>query len=260
MMTNLRLRHLATVLLFAASSCCLFAQSAQITGRVTDSTGAVVTGAKIEVLNTGTGVRREIETNENGYYTAPLLVRGTYSVHAQQSGFKEIVRSGLTLDEGQNLRLDLTLEVGQITDKIEVTGAAPLLETERPTVSTVVTSQRILDMPTSGRNPMQFALFVPGVRTAGTFGELPNSAYGAGRASFGGGAAAVNNYMVDGIASENATSGSMQNPLSVDATEEFRLIVRNPSAEFGRTRRRRDESGQPFRHQRISRQSLRVPS
>lgn len=211
------------------------AQTAQITGRVADASDAVVLGAKVAVINTETGVRREIATNADGYYAAPLLIRGTYSVRVQQGGFKESVRSGLTLDEGQTLRIDFALEVGQVSEKVEVTGAAPLLETEGATISTVVTNQKILDMPTVGRNPLQFALLVPGVRAAGSYGDLPVSAFGGGRASIGGGGASVNSYMVDGIASENFTSGSLQTPLSVDATEEFRLIVRNPSAEFGRT-------------------------
>ena len=133
------------------------------------------------------------------------------------------------------MRVDFLLEVGQVSDRVEVSGAAPLLETERPTISTVIPSQKILDMPTVGRNPLQFALLVPGVRATGSYGDLPVSAYGGGRASIAGGGTSTNNYMVDGIASENFTSGSMQNPLSVDATEEFRLIVRNPSAEYGRT-------------------------
>ena len=228
-----RLSALAGLLLCLAAI--LPAQTAQITGRVTDSTGSLVVGATVLVTNTETGVGRDLQSNEDGYYTAPLLVRGSYTVQVSQTGFKKLVRSGLTLDDGQNLRIDFALEVGLVTEQIEVSGAAPLLETERQTLSTVIPSQKILDMPTYGRNPLQFALLVPGVRAVGSYGDLPVSAYGGGRASISGGSASTNNYMVDGIASENFTSGSMQNPLSVDATEEFRLIVRNPSAEYGRT-------------------------
>lgn len=212
-----------------------FAQSSQITGLVADSSGAAIANAKVSILNTDTGVERLVMSNSEGYYSAPLLTRGNYRVTATSSGFKELLRRGLTLDEGQVLRLDITLEIGQVSEKIEVQGAAPLLETESPTLSTVITNQKILDLPTVGRNPLQFALLVPGVRTVGSYGDLPVSAFGGGRASIAGGASGTNNYMVDGIASENFTSGSLQTPLSVDATEEFRLIVRNPSAEYGRT-------------------------
>src|SRR4051812_2218015 len=98
------------------------AQTAQITGRVADTTGGVLPTAKIVVTNTDTGVRREVETNVEGYYSAPLLARGSYTVVAQQAGFKEAVRSGLTLDEGQTLRLDFSLEIGQVSEKVEVSG------------------------------------------------------------------------------------------------------------------------------------------
>ena len=118
---------------------------------------------------------------------------------------------------------------------MEVNATAPLLETERPTISTVITNQKILDLPTSGRNPLQFALLVPGVRATGLFGDIPITAFDGSRASIGGGTPSSNNYMVDGIAAENFTSGGLQTPLSIDATEEFRLIVRNPSAEYGRS-------------------------
>jgi outer membrane receptor protein involved in Fe transport len=224
--------HAFTVLAFVGF---LKGQTAQITGRITDSARAVIVGAQVSVVNTETGVRRELLSNEEGYYTAPLLARGTYSVQAKQPGFKESLRTGLSLDEGQVLRIDFTMEVGQVSERVEVSGAAPLLETENATVSTVVTNQKILDMPTVGRNPLQFALLVPGVRAAGSYGDLPVSAFSGGRAAIGGGGVSTNNYMVDGIAAENFTSGSLQTPLSVDATEEFRLIVRTPSAEYGRT-------------------------
>lgn len=226
------LSSLAAALLFASV---LPAQTAQITGRITDSTQSVMVGAKVFVTNTDTGVRREITTNNEGYFTAPLLARGTYRVEVQQAGFKSAVRDGMTLDEGGSLRTDFVLEVGAVTESVEVSGAAPLLETERPTLSTVITNQKILDLPTAGRNPLQFALLVPGVRAVGLFGDLPVSAFDGSRASIGGGSPSGNNYMVDGIAAENFTSGGLQTPLSVDATEEFRIIVRNPSAEYGRT-------------------------
>lgn len=218
-----------------AASLPLVAQTAQITGRVTDSSQAVIAGARVLVINTETGVRREVLTNDEGYFTAPLLTRGNYRVEASRNGFKTAVQSGIALDEGAAVRADFALDIGQTSDSIEVSGAAPLLETERPTISTVITNQKILDLPTAGRNPLQFALLVPGVRAVGLFGDLPVSAFDGSRASIGGGNPSGNNYMVDGIAAENFTSGGLQTPLSVDATEEFRLIVRNPSAEYGRT-------------------------
>jgi hypothetical protein len=210
-------------------------QTAQITGRVVDQSGAVVVGAKLAVTNMETGVKRVSNTSDDGYFTAPLLTRGNYEITVIQTGFKQATQSGITLNEGQNLRVDFTLQPGEVTEQIVVSGAAPLLDTENATLSTVVADKQIQDMPTVGRNPLQLALLVPGVHASGSYGALPVSAYGGGKAAIAGGPVSANNYMVDGIAADNFTSGSMQSPLSVDATEEFRLIVRSPSADLGRT-------------------------
>jgi len=229
------LRVLALLLGVLSIPFSVLGQSTQITGRVVDSTGAVVVGAKVTVVNTETGVVRTVSTNNDGYYTASSLTRGTYKVTVSQAGFKASVRSGLTLDEGRNLQIDFALEIGQVTQEIQVSGAAPLLETETAQLSVVVPSQRLTDMPTVGHNPLQFALLVPGVRAAGNYGQLSVSANSGGHGAIAGGPISANNYMSDGIAAEAYTSGSMQSPLSVDATAEFRLIVRNAPAEYGRT-------------------------
>ncbi len=223
--------------LIALLACPLFliGQTAQISGRIADRTDAVITGARVTITNSATGVRREVTSNEQGYYTAPLLTRGTYDIVVEQAGFRKATVSNVTLNEGQALRSDVALELGSVSDSVEVNAVSPLLETERPAISTVITNQKILDLPTSGRNPLQFALLVPGVRAVGLFGDIAISAFDGSRASIAGGPPSTNNYMVDGIAAENFTSGGLQNPLSIDATEEFRLIVRNASAEYGRT-------------------------
>ncbi len=233
--TRHNLRMLAAIAVIAASSRLACAQTAEITGRVVDSTGAVVSGAQILVKNVETGVLRTLQTSDDGYFTAPLLTRGVYEVTVDQSGFKRATYTALKLDDGQSLRVDFALQLGNVSEQVSVSGGEPLLETENATLSTVIESRQIRDLPTVGRNPLQFALLVPGVRAAGAYGGVPNSAFSGGRAAIAGGPVSTNNYMVDSIAADNFTSGSMQSPLSVDATEEFRLTVRNPAAELGRT-------------------------
>jgi outer membrane receptor protein involved in Fe transport len=235
MLTPMKLRLVLSFVWLLISSAAVFAQTAQLSGRVTDPSQAVIVNATVLVTNLETGIKREVKTNEDGYFTAPLLTRGNYRIEVRQGGFKGAIRDNIALDEGAAVRSDFVLEIGAVSDSVEVSGAAPLLETDRPTLSTVITNQKILDLPTAGRNPLQFALLVPGVRAVGLFGDLPVSAFDGSRASIGGGSPSGNNYMVDGIAAENFTSGGLQTPLSVDATEEFRIIVRNPSAEYGRT-------------------------
>lgn len=212
-----------------------FAQTSAVTGLITDPSGTVLMNTNVTVTNNNTGVRRITVTNGQGYYTVPSLPNGEYSVSVEAAGFRAIERRGLRLDEGQVLRVDLQLEIGSTSERIEVTSEAPALETETAAKSTVITQQRIIDLPLNGRNPMAFASLVPGVRPLGGFGGLSNSAYGDGRIAIGGGSPSANNVMIDGAAAENHTSGGLQVVLSPDATEEFRIITRNAGAEYGRT-------------------------
>src|SRR5258708_4318252 len=106
-----------------------FAQTAQITGRVTDATGAVVPGTSIVVTNVGTAADRSVTTNQDGYYTVPLLPPGEYRVSVQHAGFKQMVRSGVVLEVDQRAELDFTLEVGGVSERIEVQATAIQLNT-----------------------------------------------------------------------------------------------------------------------------------
>jgi hypothetical protein len=213
----------------------LFAQTAQFTGRVTDPSQAVIPGAQIKVTNLDTGITREVRTNAEGYFTIPLLPPGKYSIISRAEGFRPVSRSGMTLNEGQVQRFDIKMDVGQVTETVEVSGSAPLLEAATSALSTVVPNQRIIDMPLNGRNPIALSTLVPGIRTLGPFGVTPVSAYDGSRMSISGAPPSSNSFMVDGIAAENMTSGGIQLSLSADATEEFRIITKNPSAEYGRT-------------------------
>ena len=213
----------------------LIAQNAQITGLVKDPTDSPVAGAVVTVSSPESGTRRTIASSADGYYTVALLPRGKYEVNVEKAGFKTVRNTALTLDEGQTLRLDVRMELGAVSESVEVTAQGGLLSTETTSVSTVVPNQRVMDLPLAGRNPLALANLVPGVRPVGQFGGLTVSAFDGSRVSISGGAPSTNNYMVDGVAAENFASGGIQITLSPDATEEFRIITRNPSAEFGRT-------------------------
>jgi hypothetical protein len=113
---------------------------ATITGTVADSTGAVVSAVDITATNVATGVTYKTTSNETGSYTVGALPVGPYSVSFSASGFKELVRSGLTLETGQIARLDVTLELGAVVQRMEVTAAVPMLQTETAVVSKNVAS------------------------------------------------------------------------------------------------------------------------
>jgi hypothetical protein len=230
-----RLPSIFIALLLGLLAVPAFSQTAQITGRVTDSSSAVMPDAQVSVTNLSTGITRNATTNGEGYYTVPLLPRGEYQVTVQRASFKPLSRKGLNLDEGQNLRLDFTLEPGEVRETVQITGAGPLLESANATMSTVIGNRKIVELPLLNRNVITLAALTPTVRPVGAFGGLPVSSFDGARMSISGGNSASNNLMVDGIAAENFASGGLNIFLSVDATEEFRVVTRNPSAEYGRT-------------------------
>jgi carboxypeptidase family protein len=107
-----------------------FGQNAQITGRITDSSGAIIPGASVVVANIGTGIDRKAVSNEEGYYTVPFLQPGAYKVSVQFPGFKPVTREQINLDVAQIARIDFTLELGQLSEALTVVSTAPLLQSE----------------------------------------------------------------------------------------------------------------------------------
>ena len=118
-----KLFQVAFLALLAATVPCA-AQTAQIVGRVTDASGAVVPGISIKITNVGTGNARDVQTNADGYYAVPLLQPGEYSAAVEQKGFKSVNRSGIVLEVDQRAELNFTLEVGAVSEKIVVTADA----------------------------------------------------------------------------------------------------------------------------------------
>src|SRR2546425_6140090 len=124
----------------------------EITGVVTDPAGGVVVGAAVTVTNPATNLTRTATTNNSGNYTFPSLLPGIYSVKAEMQGFQGEIRNGVELQVQQVARLDFQLRVGSLSEAVEVTGGAPLLTTENATMGTVIDNQRIVDLPSNGRN------------------------------------------------------------------------------------------------------------
>ncbi|MEJ7607795.1 MAG: carboxypeptidase-like regulatory domain-containing protein, partial [Bryobacteraceae bacterium] len=139
------------------------------TGEIKDSSGAAIAGAAITVTNTATNGIRVATTNEDGLYTIPALVPGMYQVKAEKAGFKGATRTGIELQVQQTARIDFGLEVGQVSETIEVSASAALLTTENATVGTVIEQKRITDLPLNGRNFLSLVALSPNV----TFGFQP---------------------------------------------------------------------------------------
>src|ERR1700688_1533419 len=141
-----------------------FAQTAgQITGQVTDASDATVVGAIVTVTNSQTNVARKTTTNSAGDYTFPAIPPGVYNVKAEMQGFQVEIRQGVELQVEQIARIDFHLQVGAVTQTVEVSGGAPLLNTETATVGTVIDNNRIVNLPLNGRSFTQLIALTPNV-------------------------------------------------------------------------------------------------
>jgi len=222
---------LAVVLGIASSS---RAQTAtgQITGVVTDSSGAVMTKVKVTVSNQQTGSQRETLTNEQGAFTVPLLPVGVYLVTAEQAGFKLAVKSDIQLNVDQVQRVDLALEAGNVSEKVEVKADAATIDTETSTIGQVISEKQVTDLPLNGRNFLQL-LFL-GAGAVETDGEQGSMRQGVGSAiSIMGARPTSNNFMLDGTANVDTSLGTVAAVLSIDAIQEFKEQTSTYSAEYG---------------------------
>src|SRR5262245_42216919 len=156
------MRLFSTVLFLASVGVPTFGQTfGEITGEVTDSSGSNVAGAAVTVTNKATNAVRSVPTNDSGIYTFPSLLPGVYDVKVAKAGFRSVTRTDVRLEVQQAARLDFVLQVGQVTEVIEVVGGAPLLVTETATLGTVVEQKRIEELPLNGRNYLQLVALAP---------------------------------------------------------------------------------------------------
>src|SRR5215472_14851384 len=138
-----------------------------ISGIVQDASGAAMVGAEVTIRHVDTGTTRALVTDSGGRYTAPDLPLGNYEVQAQHPGFQTEVRNGINLTVGREAVVNLALKVGQISEKVLVTGEAPVVETTTSAMSALVDERTIRDLPLNGRSYDQLALFQPGVVSMG---------------------------------------------------------------------------------------------
>lgn len=211
-----------------------FAQydTSTVLGTVTDPTGATVLGAKITLENVQTGVRQTSPTDGSGNFTFLNLRIGSYRVSAEAQGFKQAISGIFTLTVNARQRVNLTLEVGEVTQSVEVTSAAALLESDSSDRGQVINRAAIVNLPLNGRAYADLALLAPGVRKSNISNRDASFNVNGLRSS-------LNNFMVDGV-DNNAYGTSNQGfsnqivQLNPDAVEEFKVQTNNYSAEYGR--------------------------
>jgi hypothetical protein len=228
------MRSLAKFIIGIAFASVLYGQTGQITGRVTDQNGAVMPDVRVSIRETSTNTTRTTQTNQDGYYSAPSLLPGSYAVTFEKDGFKPFTRSGLTLEVGQEARLDAGLQLGSVSEKIEVKAEAPVLETETHSSGEVIQARQVTELPLLGRDAYALGELVPGVRTSRGMNDLPVDIISTASISINGAQGNANEFLLDGA----PNSASSQNqPLFypiADAVQEFKVDTSNYSAEFGR--------------------------
>ncbi len=208
-----------------------------IAGEVRDESGAAVPEAQITVTNTGTNAQRSVLTNEAGAYAFPSLPPGFYGVKAERPGFKVLVRNQVELQVQQNARIDFELQVGQVTESVEVAAAA-LMVTENATVGTVIENKRIVELPLNGRNYLQLVSLAPNVSTGfstqGQAGARQGGIRAAQTISVSGQRTNFNHYTLDGVENTDPNFNTFVVMPSVDALQEFKVQTGIYPAEFGR--------------------------
>jgi hypothetical protein len=230
----MRPRPLFVIGVFVLLAANLTAQSitGSVTGVVTDTSGAVIAGAEVNVLNQGTNIKSVARTDSSGNYAVPLLPRGDYRIEVSAPGFKRFVREGIVLQVQQTARVDVQMTVGEVAESVVVTADAGRLETENATLSKVVDNRAIVNLPLNTRNVYNLVFLTPGV--TGTVGN----SYGEMRYSVNGARARTMDTMIDGVSAAHPTvngfNGISVFP-SVDAIEEFKLLGADYPAEFGRS-------------------------
>ncbi len=217
---------------------------ATLSGEITDPSGASIANASVSIRNVGTGEVREVQSNGDGFYSAPNLLPGSYEVSASAEGFSKIVQRDITLNVGAQQSLSLSLKPGKVTEVINVTDIPPDIQTSTTAITSTVDSRTVRELPLNGRDWTSLATLEPGVAS------IPNQATASfnankGNRGFGnqltdsGHRPNENSYRLNGISINDYTNaapgGATGLNLGVDAIQEFSVITTGYTAEYGRT-------------------------
>lgn len=198
--------------------------SASVAGTVTDTTGAVIPGASVVLLNVERGSEQEVSTNEAGNYAYPDITPGNYTVRVSSEGFQTREVTDLQVQVGQRAAVNVELEVGQVTEVVTVEAAAVLLETESNAIGTVVDSERVNELPLNGRNFLELALLAGGTAPAEGRASFAGQIGHPGRFVVVGGVKAANNsYTINGIQVRGARGGELAVNVSIANVDQFKV-------------------------------------
>ena len=216
---------------------------ATVVGTITDSVGAVVPNAKIDLLRESTGTHTDVMSNVSGGYTVPNLVPGSYTIMVTAASFRTEVAKGLTLTVGENVEENFTLKPGVVTEQVSVTLTTSAIDLASSQISNVVDSTTVRELPLNTRDWTLLATLQPGVslvrteKAVAVGADRGNRGYGA-QLTVAGGRPQQNNYRMDGISINDYSNGAPGSVagvnLGVDAIQEFSVVTANASADYGR--------------------------
>src|SRR5436190_14255251 len=251
-MSNRSLVSVLCVVLLSVVS--LIAQTqAGISGVIHDSSGAVIPGVMVTVTNPATNFVRTGISNEAGVYNFPVLQPGIYKIKVELPGFRTIEQNDVELQVQQSARIDFTLQVGDVSQTVEVEGTAALIATENATVGTVIENKRIVDMPLNGRNFLQLVALSPNVSYGFSDSTQATTRQGGSRAqqniSVAGQRSEFNHFTLDGVENTDVNFNTYVFLPSIDALQEFKVQTGIFPAEFGRATTQINVSTKPGTNQ-----------
>ena len=196
--------------------------------------GAPITGATVTVTDVDRGTQLVATTNETGAYNVPRVPVGNYRLKVSAKGFQTAVHPAFTLVLNQTARIDVAMKVGQVSETVEVTAAAPLLQTQSTEISTIIDAKTNASLPLASRNYIQLTLLAPGVTVVNPQAlTQAQSMTSSGRPYINGNREQANSFLLDGVDNQENINNEVAYQPSVDAIQEFNLITQNASAEFG---------------------------
>ena len=214
-----------------------------VLGGVTDASGSAIPGAMVTLTNPSTGDHRTAQTDGSGNYRFLNMVPGTYRLEIEKAGFRRQTRDEVVLNVAADMRVDVRLDVGDVSQTVEVAAETPLVQTDSAALSQVVEGRTVTDTPLNGRNVLNLVTLVPGVvaignsfsgNPMGNASTNPSSNYGWGMFASGGGSGNQNAMFVDGLPQNTTDTNRTVLVPTQDAIQEFRIATNNVSAEFGR--------------------------
>ncbi len=240
MLTKKTLLVLLCTLVFPICPLLYGQATGSFSGTVSDKTGSVITGAKVTATSQATGVAREAKTDDTGHFVLPLVPIGDYKISVEATGFQTTSQADIKLQVDEHREVNFSLAPGQVTERVEVTGAEVAVQTTNPTLGQVITEQQVAQLPLNGRNFVQLATLTPGT----TQETNPDSFFNGGpssevstRGSFslsvGGSRASSTDWLLDGNDNNELTAGGIAVVPSIDAIQEFKVLTYNYSAQYG---------------------------